>query len=52
MSFGGRFNESWSTILLTAHIFFDDSMTLNDDEEVVVNKFVQTFVSKIDEAAR
>lgn len=34
-----------------AHIFFDDSMTLNDDEEVVVNKFVQTFVSKIDEAA-
>ncbi|KAL3836174.1 hypothetical protein ACJMK2_021616 [Sinanodonta woodiana] len=34
-----------------AHIFFDDAMELNDDEEFVPNKFVKMFVEVMDEAA-
>ena len=35
-----------------AHIFFDDAMELNDDEEWVPNQFVKLMMSIIDEAAR
>ena len=35
-----------------AHIFFDDCMELNDDEEWVPNQFVRLMMSIIDEAAR
>lgn len=44
-------NEDDGYFEFEAHIFFDDCMTLDDNEEVVTNKFVQTFVTKVDEAA-
>ncbi|KAL3836166.1 hypothetical protein ACJMK2_021608 [Sinanodonta woodiana] len=34
-----------------AHIFFDDAMELNDNEEFVPNKFVKLFVELVEEAA-
>ena len=34
------------------HILFDDSMTLNDQQEYVPNSFVKQFVEVIDEAGR
>ncbi|KAK3584473.1 hypothetical protein CHS0354_005276 [Potamilus streckersoni] len=34
-----------------AHIFFDDAMELNDNEEFVPNKFVKMFVEVVEEAA-
>ena len=37
---------------LAAHVFFDDAMELDDDEERVVNSFVKLLVSCMDEAAR
>ena len=37
---------------LAAHVFFDDAMELDDDEERVVNQFVRLLVTCMDEAAR
>jgi len=37
---------------LAAHVFFDDAMELDDDEERVVNSFVKLLVACMDEAAR
>ncbi|KAL3836165.1 hypothetical protein ACJMK2_021607 [Sinanodonta woodiana] len=34
-----------------AHIFFDDAMELNDNEEFVPNQFVKMFVEVVEEAA-
>jgi len=39
-------------LLLSAHVFFDDAMELDDDEERVVNNFVKLLVKCMDEAAR
>ena len=36
----------------TAHILFDDTMELNDDEEFVPNQFVKQLVDVVDEAGR
>lgn len=39
-------------IFISAHIFFDDCMEFNDDDEWVPNIFVKQFVRAIDDAAR
>ncbi len=38
--------------LLSAHILFDDAMTLTDDDEVVPNDFVTQLVTVVDDAGR
>ena len=37
---------------LTAHVFFDDAMELNDNKEMVPNEYVKRLISIMDEAAR
>ena len=41
-----------SLCLNTAHIFFDDAMTLDDDEEFVPNEYVKMLVEVMEEAVR
>ena len=38
--------------ILTAHIFFDDAMTLDDDEEFIPNDYVKMVVDVMEEAVR
>ena len=45
-------NLSLRCCSLAAHVFFDDAMEVDDDEERVVNGFVKLLVTCMDEAAR
>lgn len=39
-------------ILSTAHIFFDDAMTIDDNDEAIPNDFVKLLVEVMEEAVR
>jgi hypothetical protein len=38
--------------MISAHILFDDAMTINDDDEVIPNDYVTLLVDCMEEAVR